>query len=254
MMHWRGTLNNPNELQGVHQVPAAPFAGYAIGIIAVNLNYPKLPGNVANATTFPFPVLYEVVEFEIEELFAGSAAIEAQIIAAAKKLADCGVRAIVGACGYFGHFQQAVAEAVEIPIFMSSISQVPLIKPGLKKQQKILTLVASGEDVSSAFFRKSGAQLEDCLICEIGSLESFAPIRWGKTQLDNQQLTQDLVAIVQNQLAKHPEIGAILLECSDLPPYACALQQATGLAVFDFITLIHWVYSSVVQRPYYGYF
>ncbi|MGG5315264.1 aspartate/glutamate racemase family protein [Enterococcus sp. AZ072] len=253
-MHWKGTLNQQSELQGVHRVPAAPFAGYAIGIIAVNLNYPKLPGNVANATTFPFPVLYEVVEFEIEELFAGSAEIKKQIITAAEKLAHRGVRAIVGACGYFGHFQQVVAEAVDIPVFMSSISQVPLIKLGLKPQQKILTLVASGEDVTAEFFQKSGAQLEDCLICEIGSLSSFAPIRWGKTELNNQQLTLDLVAIVQEKLAEYPEIGAILLECSDLPPYACALQQATGLAVFDFITLIHWVYTSVVQRPYHGYF
>lgn len=253
-MHWKGTLNNQQELQSVHHVPAAPFAGYGIGIIAVNLNYPKLPGNVANATTFSFPVLYEVVEFEIEELFAGAERIEAQIVEAAKKLAAGGVRAIVGACGYFGHFQQCVAEAVDIPVFMSSISQVPLIKLGLKKKEKILTLVASGEDVTAEFFQKSGAQLEDCLICEIGSLESFAPIRWGKTELDNQQLTQDLVSLVQEQLAKHPEVGAILLECSDLPPYACALQQATGLAVFDFITLINWVHSSVVQRMYYGYF
>ena len=129
-----------------------------------------------------------------------------------------------------------------------------MIKLGLKKQQKILTLVASGEDVTAEFFQKSGAQLGDCQICEIGSLESFAPIRWGKTELDNPQLTKDLIAVVQDQLAKHPEIGAILLECSDLPPYACALQQATGLAVFDFITLINWVHSAVVQRPYYGHF
>ncbi|MBO1305177.1 aspartate/glutamate racemase family protein [Enterococcus sp. 669A] len=253
-MDWKGTLNNQQDLQGIHQVPATPFAGYAIGIIAVDLKYPKLPGNVANATTFSFPVLYEVVEFEIEQLFAGAGEIEEQIIAAAKKLESRGVRAIVGACGYFGHFQQVVADTVDIPVFLSSISQIPLIKLSLKKTQKILTLVASGEDITPEFFQQSGADLADCVICEIGSLESFAPIRWGKTKLDNQRLTDDLVATVKQQLAENPAIGAVLLECSDLPPYACAIQQATGLAVFDFITLINWVYTAVVQRPYYGHF
>ncbi|MGM0213713.1 aspartate/glutamate racemase family protein [Enterococcus sp. AZ109] len=253
-MDWKGTLNGLQDLQGIHHVPAIPFAGYGIGIIAVDLKYPKLPGNVANATTFSFPVLYEVVAFEIEQLFAGAAEIEAQIVAAARKLEKAGVRAIVGACGYFGHFQQVVADSVDIPVFLSSISQVPLIKLSLKKSQKILTLVASGEDVTSEFFQQSGADLADCVICEIGSLKSFAPIRWGKTELDNQQLIKDLVGTVNEQLAANPAIGAVLLECSDLPPYACGIQQATGLAVFDFITLINWVYTAVVQRPYYGYF
>ena len=51
----------------------------------------------------------------------------------------------------------------------------------------------------------------------------------------------------------HPEIGAILLECSDLPPYAYDIPKATGLPVYDFITLINWVHSAVAQEPYYGY-
>ncbi|MFQ7237221.1 MAG: aspartate/glutamate racemase family protein, partial [Enterococcus hulanensis] len=88
----------------------------------------------------------------------------------------------------------------------------------------------------------------------IGALESFSSIRWGKTTLDNQKLSADLVEIVQKKLAESPEIGAILLECSDLPPYSYAIQQASGLPVFDFNSLIHWVYYSVVQTRYYGHF
>jgi hypothetical protein len=53
---------------------------------------------------------------------------------------------------------------------------------------------------------------------------------------------------------EHPEVGAILLECSDLPPYAWAIQKASGLPVYDFITLINWVEQAVVQKPYYGIF
>ncbi|MGG5372360.1 aspartate/glutamate racemase family protein [Enterococcus sp. AZ196] len=247
-------LQTEADLASTLQVSATPFSGCGVGIIAVNLIYPKVPGNVANATTFDFPVLYEVVDFEIEELFEGSEQIKEQIVQAAKKLEKQGVRAIVGACGYFGHFQEAVAEAVDIPVFLSSIVQVPIINIGLKKKQKILTLVASGKDINADFFRSSGADLSDCIICEIGSLESFAPIRWGKTTLDNPTLEADLVATVKKELEKAPEIGAILLECSDLPPYSYAIQQAAGLPVFDFITLIRWVHSSVVQNRYYGHF
>ena len=51
---------------------------------------------------------------------------------------------------------------------------------------------------------------------------------------------------------EHPEVGAILLECSDLPPYAWAVQEGSGLPVYDFITIINWVERSVAQEPYYG--
>lgn len=250
----RSNLQTEAELSSTVQSAPTPFSGYAIGIIAVNLIYPKLPGNVANATTFDFPVLYEVVDFEIEQLFEGSEHIKDQIINAAKRLEKQGVRAIVGACGYFGHFQETVAEAVAIPVFLSSISQVPLIKIGLKKKQKILTLVASGKDIDDAFFSSAGADLSDCVICEIGALESFSAIRWGRTVLDNQKLEADLVETVKKELSKSSEIGAVLLECSDLPPYSYAIQRASGLPVFDFISLIKWVYSAVVQTRYYGHF
>ena len=247
-------LQTEADLISTIQVAPTAFSGFAIGIIAVNLIYPKIPGNVANATTFAFPVLYEVVDFEIEQLFEGSKQIQEQVIDAAKKLEKQGVRAIVGACGYFGHFQEAVSEAVDIPAFLSSISQVPIIKLGLKKEQKILTLVASGKDINEAFFRSSGADLSDCIIREIGTLESFSPIRWGKTELDNQKLEADLVKVVQTELNRSAEIGAILLECSDLPPYSYAIQQVSGLPVFDFISLINWVHFAVVQSKYYGHF
>ena len=139
-MNWKSTLENRDELLSFHQVTPHYTAGFAIGIIAVHLIYPKLPGNVANATTYPFPVLYKEVFFEIEELFEGSESIKNQVIEAAKYLEDQGVRAIIGACGYFAHFQEAVREAVNVPVFLSSLCQLPLIKTGISDKKKIVVL------------------------------------------------------------------------------------------------------------------
>ena len=94
--------------------------------------------------------------------------------------------------------------------------------------------------------------MEDIEVFDVGSMESFAPIRWGKHTLDNGRLTDDMRTLGARIREEHPEIGAILLECSDLPPYAWAVQEGSGLPVYDFITLINWVKASVTQRPYYG--
>ena len=96
MSNWKsayGALETKAEVRGTHGLPPRSFSGQVLGIIAVKLDYPKLPGNVANACTFNYPVCYEVVDFEIEQLFAGDPAIKQMIIEAAKKLEAQGVRA-----------------------------------------------------------------------------------------------------------------------------------------------------------------
>lgn len=253
-MTWRGRLENNEHLRGVHSTPARYTAGFAIGIIAVELIYPKMPGNVANATTYPFPVLYKKVSFEIERLFEGDPAIRDQIVEAAKELEAEGVRAIIGACGYFAHFQKDVAEAVDVPVFLSSLCQLPMIKTGISPKKKIAVVAASGDNIDDALLVNVGTDSSRLIVKNIGDLPSFAPIRWGKTTLDNGILTDDLCGELVKLVEENPDIGAILLECSDLPPYARAIQDATGLPVFDFNTMIDLVYHAVVQKTYFGYF
>ncbi|MDO5519539.1 MAG: aspartate/glutamate racemase family protein [bacterium] len=253
-MKHRGMLYNVSDLTETYTVPEHYTAGYPIGIIAVDLIYPKLPGNVANATSFSYPVLYKKVSFEIEQLFEGDPSIEAQIVAAAKELEAEGVRAIIGACGYFAHFQRVVSEAVDIPVYLSSLCQIPIIELGLSSSKKIAVLAASGENLNDELLGKLGISSERLIIKSIGELDSFAPIRWGKTTLDNGALTKELGEVALELVREHPEIGAILLECSDLPPYAYEIQCLTGLPVYDFITMIDWVKQAVVRQPYFGYF
>ena len=107
--------------RAVISAPPRTTVGHPIGVVAIRLDYPKLPGNVVNADTFDYPVLYEEVVFEIERLFAGDPTLVEDVVAAARRLEAAGVSAIVGACGFFAHFQQEVANAVDVPVFLSSL-------------------------------------------------------------------------------------------------------------------------------------
>lgn len=245
-------IHDETARQGVVFAPARTTAGHALGVIAIKLDYPKLPGNVVNAQTFDFPVLYEQVEFEIERLFRGDPTLVDDVVAAARRLEAAGVRAILGACGFFAHFQDVVADAVDVPVFLSSLVQVPLIEASLKRGQKILVFAADGDSVTPELLAHVGARSERLIVQNLGDRPSFAPIRWGETELDNGALIQDLVALARDNVARHPEIGAVLMECSDLPPYSADVQRATGLPVFDFITLANWAHQATAQPRYYG--
>ena len=238
-----GAITNEDQRRGVFELPPRYIAGQPLGIVAVELDYPKLPGNVANATTYDFPVLYEKVVFEIEQLFAGDASIKEQVISAAQKLEAQGVRAIIGACGYFAHFQKDVAAAVGVPVFMSSLCQLATIKTWLPSDKKIAVFAADGASITDDFLTNVNTTSEQLVVVNVGDMPSFAPIRWGKGALDNGALEDDLVHLAGKVCEEHPEIDAILLECSDLPPYAAAIH---------FITLAKWVESAVMQTPYYG--
>ncbi len=251
-MAYRGRIENNDDLRKTYASPERFTAGFAIGIIAVHLIYPKMPGNVANATTYSFPVLYKEVDIEIEKLFEGDPDLKNIIIEAAKELENQGVRAIIGACGYFAHFQKDVANAVNVPVFLSSLCQLPLIKTSLSDYKKIFILAASGDNIDERLLEKVGSDMQRIVVHNIGTLDSFSPIRFGKTKLDNGKLMSDLCEIVLKITSERNDIGAILLECSDLPPYAKAIQDVTNLPVFDFNTMIDLVYHAVVQWSYFG--
>ena len=74
-----------------------------------------------------------------------------------------------------------------------------------------------------------------------------------KGTLDSDQIQREVVQIAEQMVDKDPDIAAIVLECSDLPPYAAAVQAAVNRPVFDFITMIQYVHSTLVRRPFQGF-
>ena len=84
-------------------------------------------------------------------------------------------------------------------------------------------------------------------------IPEFQNILQCKGHFNSRKLETDLVKIAKELVAGHPEIGALLIECSDMPPYAWAVQNAVQRPVFDYVTLINWVYQAVVRRPFSGY-
>ena len=72
----------------------------------------------------------------------------------------------------------------------------------------------------------------------------------NEPELDVQEAEAEMVHVARRMVSDHPEVGAIVLECTNMPPYARAVQQATGLPVFDIVTLTHWVYRAFVCPLY----
>ena len=232
-------------------------AGYTVGILLLDVHYPLLPGNVVNASTYTFPVRHMWVPGANQaRMHAGDNTLLPALVESAKQLETEGCRVICGACGYFGHFQRAVADAMDIPVYLSSVVQVPWISVGLRQGQKIGVLCADGHNLTRDLFTACGvnqADYERCVVASAGQLPEFSAFMERRGSFDNAKVRAELIALASGLIQENPDIGAILLECSDMPPYAAAIQTAVNLPVFDFITLINFVHQAVAQKPYYGF-
>ncbi|MDR0343564.1 MAG: aspartate/glutamate racemase family protein [Nocardiopsaceae bacterium] len=237
--------------------PGRPAAyGYTIGVLCAEWNIPFVPGDLNNATTFEFPVRYlTVAGARGASVLTGDAPdYAAPFIQAAKTLEAEGVRAITGNCGYMAAYQEAVAASVSVPVFMSSLLQAPLLTAMLGPQQRLAVLVASRDGITAAVLQGAGVRVPDQLV--IHGLDAKTHFREvviaERGVLDTERLRAEVVETAVAAVRADRSVGAILLECSDLPPYARDVHDATGLPVFDWASFIRYVHEATEPRRYSG--
>lgn len=232
------------------------ISGYSVGIVYIeNVNYPLIPGNVVNAYTYDFPVrMAPVKNLTNDRLFNADPTIKDDIIEAARHMVEAeGVRAICSACGFFGNYHKEVSAALDVPVAMSSLVQIPWIRTLLKPDQKIAILTANGASLNENLLHSCGVENTDNLVFKgMENTKEFAAVVDMTPCFDNEVARREVVEGAVELVNENDNVGAILLECSDMPPYAADIQAATQLPVFDFITLIKWMHNAVMQKPYSG--
>lgn len=205
-----------------------------------------IPGDIAHPSTFSFPVLYKRIEGAYYEtvIVEPSAKVLMAMIDAAKEM-ERNVKAIMTDCGYNAIFQQELANAVDVPVFASSLLQIPLVHLMLKKGQKIGIIAAYKEYLTEEHLRKVGIG-ENILLSIIGMENTeFSKVRADPLAImDVSQFEKEVISLAKCLVNENRNVGAIVLECTDLPPFA-AIRRETGLPVFDIVTLVNMVYDAI---------
>ena len=236
-----------------YAVRDAPFYGAPIGILLIDSSEPFVQGDVGNASTFGFPVRYERVPgCTIERLVVRhDRSLVDAVIASARKLVNDGARAIASNCGFMLRMQEPVAEALDVPVLLSGLLQLPLVERSVSTRKKIgvitstarfldlETVALSGVEVS----RVEVAGLDECVEFRSAFLDEKGIIRPG--------LIEREVAQVASDLASRCDLGAVVMECAALPAYASTIQRAVGdIAVFDAVTLIESWFRSLHRSSF----
>ena len=228
--------------------------GEAIGVIMMNKVKARIPGDVGNATTFDFPVRFCVVKEACTDTHrrADSSLIK-PFVEAAKDLERAGVKAITTCCGFLAIFQREIADAVNIPVFTSSLLLLPMVSRMLKSDQKIGVITAEGIYLDDRYFENVGMDTDRVVVAGMENEPEFRrSVLDDEPSMDTEKMEKEIVQVASNLVSEHPEIGAFVLECTQLPAYAKAIQDAVGLPVFDIVSLTNMVYSAVIRKDFTG--
>lgn len=237
-----------------HARPGQVAYGYPIGMLCAQWNIPFVPGDLNNAATFDFPMRYlEVDGVSGADVLRGNGETFTRLlIEGARQLEAEGVRAITGNCGFMAVCQDEVAAAVDVPVFMSSLLQVPMLSRMLGPHRRLGILAANSAALTPSVLGGAGVTDLDRIV--IGGLEHqphFRDVILEETgTLDLALMNAEVVATAVELKLAFPDLGAYLLECSDLPVYSAAIREATGLPVFDWASYIGYVERAANPQPY----
>jgi hypothetical protein len=229
-----------------------------LGIIMLDARFPRIPGDVGNANTWPFPVKYHVVSGAEPWRIMGSSpdpALLEPFVQAARELEAFGVGAITTSCGFLAPFQDQIAGAVSIPVVTSALMMVPVAyrMTGSVKPVGILTERASY--MTEAHFRGAGWSSKDTEVRVHGMPDGayFPDVFIGNApRADLALLERDMRQLAECAVKKTPEIGALVFECVNFVPWSHMVHEITGLPIFHIVNAAEMAAAASFRRSYDG--
>jgi Asp/Glu/hydantoin racemase len=215
----------------------------------LDTRFPRIPGDMGNAATFPFPVRYHRVAGAGPDRVVrkGAAGLLPAFVEGARQLEREGVGAITTNCGFLASFQRDLAAAVAVPVFTSSLLLVPLVHRMLPPGRRVGVMTVDASSLTPQHLAGAGIAPDTPLaIAGMEGEKEFTRVLLGdELELDVEAARAEHVRVARRLAGEHPDLGAIVLECTNMPPYTADVQRATGLPVFDITSLVHMAHAAL---------
>ncbi len=227
--------------------------GAAVGILMLESRFPRIPGDVGNAGTWPFPVMFKVVPAASPErvVLQGPDGLQSAFIEAAQELVRTGVDGITTNCGFLALFQDDLAAACGVPVASSSLMQVPWVQAILPPGKRVGVLTVSAATLTPAHLAAAGVPADTPIGgTDEGGQEFTRAIIGNEMELNVDLARQDMIEAGRRLVAANPDIGAIVLECTNMVPYSADLSAELGMPVFDFYSFVTWFQAGLSPRRF----
>lgn len=222
-----------------------------LGILMLDTRFPRIPGDVGNPETWTFPVEYAVVKgatpqavvCDDTESFTGA------FIAEGRRLVAKGCTGIATTCGFLALIRPRLAASLGVPVAASALEQAAQIRGLLAPDRHVSVLTISKRSLSPLHLAAAGTPYDTYVVGVEDT--AFARSILGNAQtLDVELARQEMAQAARRLVAEAPCTGAILLECTNMVPYAPEISLATGLPVYSIYTYLNWFHQSLAPHDF----
>jgi Asp/Glu/Hydantoin racemase len=226
--------------------------GAPLGILMLEARFPRIPGDMGNAQTWPFPVLYKVIEGASPRrvVIERANGLLAAFLDGARELVDLGAEALTTNCGFLSIYQVEIAGHVRVPVATSSLMQAPFIERLLPPGRRVGILTISAENLTPEHLRSAGVDAGTPIVGTDGGAEFTRAILGNEPLLDVAAAERDILEAGETLVEQFPDVGAVLLECTNMAPYARALREHLQLPVYDIYSFITWFQAGLRPRDF----
>lgn len=234
-------LNKPKTVQGA-----------SVGILMLETHFPRIPGDIGNADSWDFPVHYRVVRGVSAHSVVTShkPQLPEPFIEAAKDLIAMGADGITTSCGFLSLMQKQLSAATNAPVAASSLMQVSWVEAMLPPGKRVGVLTIQASSLTPAHLLAAGAAADTPVAGTEAGSEFTRVILNDEPDMNVELCRTDNLMAAQQLVDRYPELGAIVLECTNMVPYAADIQQLTGLPVFSIHSFINWFQSGLLPRRF----
>ena len=229
-----------------------PLYGAPIGILMLEARFPRIPGDMGNAQSWDFPVLYKVVAGASPDAVVrrGAAGTTDAFVAGAKELVALGARGITTNCGFLSIMQRELAGACGVPVVASSLMQAETIQKLLPSGQRVGILTVSQQSLSAHHLKAANVPDGTPVVGTDDGREFSRVILNDEQEMDVELARLDLLDAATRLVDEHPAVGAILLECTNMSPYSADIRHHTRRPVFDMVNFVSWFHGAVAPRVF----
>jgi Asp/Glu/hydantoin racemase len=223
--------------------------GASLGILMLEARFPRIPGDMGNAGTWGFPVQYRVVRGASpgRVVLRHADGLLGAFVDAARDLVAHGVDGITTNCGFLSLFQDELAAAVSVPVATSSLMQVALVNRRLPPGRRAGILTISAATLTAEHLAKAGVP-EGTPVTGLEGSTFARAILGDEEALDVAAAQAENVAAAGRLAAEGA--SAIVLECTNMSPYAAAIREASGLPVFTPVSFVRWFQASLAPETW----
>jgi hypothetical protein len=226
--------------------------GARVGILMLETRFPRIPGDPGNGATWPFPVLWKVVPGATPDRVVRhkSQGLINAFLDSAAELVQLGADGITTTCGFLSLYQREIAAHVDVPVATSSLMQIPLVARLLPPGKRVGVLTVHAGSLTPEHMLAAGADPETPVVGTENGREFSRVMLDEKHTLDAALAEQDMIEAGELLVGRHADIGAIVLECTNMSAFARALSDHLLLPVYSFYSFVTWFHAGLAPRDF----